>query len=185
MAEVHSELEEARREAVLIRDKAQSDAGEIVRSRRWPLRVPRRCVRRVEEESRILKNELKELRSDLERRESRLAERGAAPRRGGAQRRSNAPGSWPRPRRSWQTGARSCCRSRVSAGAILERVAGLTSEQAKSELVREIENQAKREAALIVREIEGEAPQGGREAGHQDRDAGRAAHRRRSRRPSP
>src|SRR5690606_41253530 len=40
---------------------------------------------------------------------------------------------------------------------ILERAAGLTGEQARAELVREIENQAKREAALIVREIESEA----------------------------
>ena len=40
---------------------------------------------------------------------------------------------------------------------MLERVAGLTAEQAKNELVQTIENQAKREAALIVREIEGEA----------------------------
>ena len=41
--------------------------------------------------------------------------------------------------------------------AILSRVAGLTAEQAKAEMVKEIENQAKREAALIVREIESEA----------------------------
>src|SRR5256886_12864610 len=34
----------------------------------------------------------------------------------------------------------------------LERVAGLTADAAKTELVATIENQAKREAALIVRE---------------------------------
>jgi ribonucrease Y len=39
----------------------------------------------------------------------------------------------------------------------LERVSGLTSEQAKAELVETIEGQAKREAALLVREIEAEA----------------------------
>src|SRR5580693_5905425 len=39
----------------------------------------------------------------------------------------------------------------------LERVAGLTADQAKTELVAGIENQAKREAALIVRDIENEA----------------------------
>src|ERR1039457_3631117 len=39
----------------------------------------------------------------------------------------------------------------------LERVAGLTAEAAKTELVATIENQAKREAALIVRDIEHEA----------------------------
>jgi len=39
----------------------------------------------------------------------------------------------------------------------LERVAGLTSEQAKVELVETIEAQAKREAALLVRDIEADA----------------------------
>jgi ribonucrease Y len=39
----------------------------------------------------------------------------------------------------------------------LERVAGLTSEQAKVELVDTIEAQAKREAALLVRDIEADA----------------------------
>ena len=43
----------------------------------------------------------------------------------------------------------------------LERVAGLTSEQAKVELVETIEAQAKREAALLVREIEAEARSNG------------------------
>src|SRR2546430_17344143 len=38
-------------------------------------------------------------------------------------------------------------------GKELERVAGLTADAAKAELVATIENQAKREAALIVRDI--------------------------------
>jgi ribonucrease Y len=38
--------------------------------------------------------------------------------------------------------------------AILERTAGLTADQAKAELVAAVESQAKREAALVVREIE-------------------------------
>ncbi|MGH3273022.1 MAG: ribonuclease Y, partial [Streptosporangiaceae bacterium] len=40
---------------------------------------------------------------------------------------------------------------------VLERVAGLTASQAKAELVARIENQAKREAALIIRDIEADA----------------------------
>ncbi len=39
----------------------------------------------------------------------------------------------------------------------LERIAGLTAEAAKTELVESIENQAKREAVLLVRDIESEA----------------------------
>ncbi|HUC56937.1 MAG TPA: Rnase Y domain-containing protein [Streptosporangiaceae bacterium] len=39
----------------------------------------------------------------------------------------------------------------------LERIGGLTAEQAKQELVAVIENQARREAALTIRDIEREA----------------------------
>ncbi|GAA3474929.1 ribonuclease Y [Nonomuraea roseola] len=156
LAEVHSELEEARREAVLIRDKAQSDAGEIVRRSEMAAESAAQMRKEVEEESRILKNELKELRSDLERRESRLAER--------EQRLDEeARRQVERARKLAETETELADRREEllqvegERRAILERVAGLTSEQAKSELVREIENQAKREAALIVREIEGDA----------------------------
>jgi ribonucrease Y len=45
--------------------------------------------------------------------------------------------------------------------AILERTAGITADQAKAELVAAVENQAKREAALLVREIEREANEQG------------------------
>src|SRR5215469_6586035 len=44
---------------------------------------------------------------------------------------------------------------------VLERAAGLTAGQAKAELVATIENQAKREAALIVRETENQARRDG------------------------
>jgi len=43
----------------------------------------------------------------------------------------------------------------------LERVAGLTADQAKGELITAIETQAKREAAVLVRDIEGEAQKEG------------------------
>ena len=46
---------------------------------------------------------------------------------------------------------------------ILERVAGLSAVEAKAELVHGIENQAKREAAIIVRDIEAEARDTGEE----------------------
>ncbi len=45
----------------------------------------------------------------------------------------------------------------------LERVAGLSAADAKAELIRTIENQAKREAAVIVRDIETEAKDTGEE----------------------
>ena len=63
---------------------------------------------------------------------------------------------------------------------ILERVAGLTAAEAKAELVHGIENQAKREAAIIVRDIEAEARDNGERAGPQDRHAGDPAGRQRA-----
>jgi ribonuclease Y len=46
---------------------------------------------------------------------------------------------------------------------ILEQVAGLTAADAKAELVNEVQSQAKRDAALIVRDIEAEAREQGEE----------------------
>ncbi|MEU7899414.1 ribonuclease Y [Nonomuraea sp. NPDC049152] len=156
LAEVHAELEEARREAVQIRDKAQSDAVEILRRSEVAAETAAQMRQEVEEESRILKTELKELRADLERRENRLGER---EQRLDEEARRQAE----RGRKLAETETELADRREEllqvenERRAILERVAGLTAEQAKNELVREIENQAKREAALIIREIEGEA----------------------------
>ncbi|WP_043640711.1 ribonuclease Y [Nonomuraea candida] len=153
---VHEELEQAREEAREIRHKAESDAEEILRRSEAAAESAAQMRREVEEESRILKSELKELRSDLERREARLAER---EQRLDEEARRQAE----RDRKLAETEVELADRREEllqveeERRIILERVAGLTGEQAKAELVKEIENQAKREAALIVREIEGEA----------------------------
>ncbi len=62
---------------------------------------------------------------------------------------------------SWTSSAPGWRSSRPAWHVELERVAGLTADQARAELVAVIENQAKREAALIVRDIEGEAQKEG------------------------
>ncbi|MEV7807825.1 ribonuclease Y [Microbispora sp. NPDC088329] len=154
--EVNEELERARREAEEIRTKAERDAGEILRKSETLADSAALMRKEVEEEARLLKTELKELRSDLERRENRLAER--------EQRLDEeARRQTERARKLAETETELADRreelERVAERRkeILERVAGLTAEQAKTELVKEIENQAKREAALIVREIESEA----------------------------
>ncbi|MFI7425151.1 ribonuclease Y [Nonomuraea sp. NPDC049684] len=153
---VHAELEEARERAREIRAKAESDAEELLRRSESAVESAAQMRREVEEESRILKSELKELRTDLERREARLAER--EQRLDEEARRQSE-----RDRKLAETEVELADRREEllqvedERRLILERVAGLTGEQAKSELVKEIENQAKREAALIIREIEGEA----------------------------
>ncbi|MEU8355137.1 ribonuclease Y [Nonomuraea sp. NPDC048882] len=153
---VHEELEQAREEAREIRHKAETDAEEILRRSEAAAESAAQMRREVEEESRILKSELKELRSDLERREARLAER--EQRLDEEARRQSE-----RDRKLAETEVELADRREEllqvedERRVILERVAGLTGEQAKNELVKEIENQAKREAALIIREIEGAA----------------------------
>ncbi|MET8333182.1 ribonuclease Y [Streptosporangium canum] len=155
-AEIQVALEEARLEAAEIRTRAQHDAEEVLRRSEAAVDAAAELRKEAEAESRGLKYELKELRSDLERRENRLAER---EQRLDEEARRQAD----RARKLAETETKLAGRredlGRVAQErkAILERVSGLTSDQAKAELVREIENQAKREAALIVREIEGEA----------------------------
>ncbi|MEV6030339.1 ribonuclease Y [Nonomuraea sp. NPDC052116] len=153
---VHEELEQAREEAQEIRRKAETDAQEILRRSEAAAESAAQMRREVEEESRTLKSELKELRTDLERRESRLAER--EQRLDEEARRQSE-----RDRKLGETEVELADRREEllqvegERRAILERVSGLTGDQAKAELVKEIENQAKREAALIVREIESDA----------------------------
>ncbi|WP_329425075.1 ribonuclease Y [Streptosporangium sp. NBC_01495] len=155
-AEAEAHLEEARHEAADIRAKAQDEAGELLRRSETAVEAAAEMRKEAEAEGKILKYELKELRSDLERRENRLAER---EQRLDEEARRQAD----RARKLAETETELADRredlERVAEErkAILERVSGLTSDQARAELVREIENQAKREAALIIREIEGEA----------------------------
>ncbi|MFI6294292.1 ribonuclease Y [Nonomuraea sp. NPDC050790] len=155
-AAVQGELDLARAEAGEIRAKAEIDAEDILRRSEQAAASATQMRREVEEESRILKSELKELRTDLERREGRLAER--EQRLDEEARRQSE-----RDRKLAETETELAGRREEllqvedERRAILERVSGLSADQAKSELVKEIENQAKREAALIIREIEGAA----------------------------
>ncbi|MDI2128608.1 ribonuclease Y [Yinghuangia seranimata] len=128
---VAAELSRAAVEAAGIRDRAERDAGRI-------------------------RDELREQRADVERREHRAAER---------EERLDADRSRLRARAAELAAAEERAtveRSRLAQAAderraILERTAGLTSDAAKDELVRGIEHQAKREAAILVRDIEAAA----------------------------
>ncbi|MBB4918291.1 ribonuclease Y [Streptosporangium saharense] len=156
LEEIQTELDAARQEADEIRAKAENEAGDILRRSEAAVEAATGLRKEAEAESRLLKQELKEFRSDLERREKRLAER---EQRLDEEARRQAE----RARKLAETETEladrreDLDRAAQERRAVLERVAGLTGEQAKSELVKEIENQAKREAALIVREIEGQA----------------------------
>ncbi|MBW8804329.1 MAG: ribonuclease Y [Catenulisporales bacterium] len=153
LAAVHREAAEARKQAdvqaVQIREQAAAAAGvEMDRARR---------IRdEAEAETRVLKDEIRELRLDLERREARQAEReerlDADLRRTAEKERELAAADAELERKKSELVALEDERR-----AILERAAALSAAEAKTELVKSIENQAKREAAVLIRQIEQEA----------------------------
>ena len=143
-------------EAEHIRARAQTEATGILERARQEAEQAAQGRREVEEEIRAVKDEVRELRGDLERRETRLADReqrlDAELKRIEDRAQALSQRKQDLERRAAELDKLDADRSKE-----LERVAGLTSDAAKVELVAAIENQAKREAALIVRDIEREA----------------------------
>jgi ribonucrease Y len=148
--------EEAVRLAEQLRARAESDAATIVARAEALAAQADEARREVDAEIRTVKEEVRLLRADLERREVRLAERehriDEEARK--ADQRSDALDETQRDLDRQRAELQQLDAERRE---VLERVAGLTGDQAKAELVTGIENQAKREAALIVREIESDA----------------------------
>jgi ribonucrease Y len=150
----------AEQEAAAIVSKAATAAAEATAARsdaETARRDAETASQAAEAEAKVAKDEARRLRADLERREDRLSER--EQRLDELARKAEE--------RAGELDARSAELDQFAAErrAELERVAGLTGDQAKTELVAGIENQAKREAALIVRDIEAEARrEGGKRA---------------------
>jgi ribonuclease Y len=136
-----------------IRQQAEVEARDVVVEAR---RRAEAEVRQLREDARALKDEMHELKADLERRENRLAER--EERLDGELHRLEV-----RDRELEGEAGRLAARAgeldraEEARRAELERVAGLTAAAAKTELVATIESQAKREAAVLVRDLENQA----------------------------
>jgi len=162
LAKGQRQLDEAGREAQRIVSRAESDAAEIMRRAEVSAEQAGQARTEVEDEVRAVKAELRDLRADLERRENRLASR---------EQRLDEEARRLTERSAALDGAQSeLDRRRATIDqldeqrrAVLEQAAGLTAERAKAELVGSIENQAKREAALVVRDIETKARSDGEE----------------------
>ena len=110
----------------------------------------------ADEEAGLRRAELKEQRADLERREQRLTDREE-------RLDSEARALDERARHLDELKAQlkaqrqSLAEVETEHQQALERVAGLTAEQAKAELVTEVEHEAKRQAVLVARDIERQA----------------------------
>jgi ribonucrease Y len=155
-AATQRQLDEAVRQADQLRALAESDAAAIMRQAETAAEQVAQGRREVEDEIRAVKDEVRQLRGDLERRETRLAEREERIDQE-ARRIDHRSADLDRLTRELDVRAKELDRQDEERREMLERVAGLTADQAKAELVAGIENQAKREAALIVRDIENEA----------------------------
>jgi ribonucrease Y len=143
--------------AAELRSRAERDAADIVSTTESAAAAAAESRREAEAEARAAKEEARRLRADIERREDRLGER--EQRIDELARKAE--------QRAAELDAQQAELHKLGADrqAELERIAGLSAEQAKGELVAAIENQAKRDAARIVRDIEGEAQrEGGKRA---------------------
>ena len=133
--------------------KIRSEAGSEAGAAREEARAARDEARAARDDAQSVKDEARRLRMDLERREDRLGER--EERVDEVIKKAE--------QRAADLDARSAELDKLDAErrAELERVASLSADQAKGELVAAIENQAKRDAARIVRDIEAEAQREG------------------------
>jgi len=155
-------LEEAGRAADQMRASAESDAAAIVQRAEEAAAKVTQAQRTAEEQVQASREEAGQLRSDLERREARLAEReGRLDEE--LRKLEQRSGALDTAKTELDTQRAELARLDDERREVLERAAGLTAEQAKTELVANIENQAKREAALIVREAETQARRDGEE----------------------
>ena len=150
----------AQADAEQIRARAQADADRILSRAAETAELAAQQAadgrREVEDEIRAVKDEMRQLRGDLERREQRIGER--EQRLDGESRRLEARGQELEQRRlELEEQARALTEAGAKGRAELERVARLSADQAKAELVAAVENQAKREAAVSIRDIEATA----------------------------
>jgi ribonuclease Y len=153
-------LEEAGRAAEQVRAAAESDAAGIVRRAEEAAEKIANACAEAETDLRAAKDEAGQLRADVERREVRLAER---ERRldGELQTLEQRSAALEQAGQDLDRQRGELARLEDERREVLERAAGLTADQAKAELVASIENQAKREAALIIRETENQARRDG------------------------
>ena len=159
-ARAQQTLDEADRAAERVRATAESDAAGIIRQARESAEKSAHARRDAEEVIRLAKDEASQVRTDLERREIRLADREARL-DSEARKLEQRAAALEQFQADLDRQREKLDRLDDERREVLERVAGLTAAQARAELVAGIENQAKREAALIVRDVVDEARRDG------------------------
>jgi ribonucrease Y len=157
-----SDAEMRRQQGAATVEAAEAEAAAIVRKAEEAAERAAEVRRDLDEEVRAVTTEIRQLRSDLERREARIAER--EQRLDDEVRRvDQLSSSIDEVRRQLDDRQADLDQLDIERQSELERIGGLTAEQAKTELMAAIEQQAKREAAVMVRDIENEAKKEGQQ----------------------
>jgi ribonucrease Y len=160
-AEAEAVRRGARSEAESIRSALQAEAEKSRRQAELEVSTTLLDARRqAERDAAEITENARQLKQDVERRENRLADR--EDRVDGIVRRVEARGQeLTEAEQALADRTRELEARRAEHEAELERIAGLTAADAKAELLRSVEERAKRDAALLVRDIEAEAQQHG------------------------
>jgi ribonucrease Y len=145
-AEARNLLLAAERDAVIVRQQAEADATALSAQVR----------KDAEAQVATARDEIRTARDDLARREARLAEREERVDGDRAALRS-AESALAQREADLVAGRRELDRALEQLDADRQRLAGVTAEQARAELVASVEADAKRQAALTAREIEAAA----------------------------
>ncbi len=154
--EAQQRLAEAGRAAERLRAAAEADAITIVRRAEESAEEIVRVHREAEDRITAAREEANQQRIDLERREARLADREGRL-DAEARRLEERSAGLEAADRDLEHRRAELSRLDEERRLVLERAAGLSADQARDELVTTIENQAKREAALLVRDTERQA----------------------------
>ncbi len=156
VSEREAQLADAEQKLFARREAAEAEVGELQTRAEDLMRAAQASRAEAEAEAATRRNELREQRNDLERREQRLADREErldAEARGLDDRAHQLDDQKAELKRQ----RRELAEAEGEHLAALERVAGLTAEQAKAELVSAVEHEAKRQAVLVARDIERQA----------------------------
>jgi ribonuclease Y len=149
-------LQEAEETALKIRTDADEYAGDVRARAEEQSQTVEATRREAEEETRLRRNELREQRLEVERREQRLADREErldADNRALEEKARHLDVV----KAELKAQRRTLAEAEADHQHALERIAGLTAEQAKAELVAAVEHDAKRHAVILARDIEREA----------------------------
>ena len=147
---------EAESDALQLRTDAEAYAAELRTKADEQLQAVETARRGAEEEIRQRRHELRDQRLEIERREQRLADR--EERLDGDNRALEEKARHlDVVKAELKAQRRTLAEAEADHEHALERIAGLTAEQAKAELVAAVEHDAKRHAVILARDIEREA----------------------------